>query len=144
MQSNFDPRDLPRAFYDTKIKELGDKHRELVKAASEVNDEMKWWIEGRDRFAPDEAPEQETLVDVDQAPELDNLRAQIKFVIGQTPGGGLVPIEVIQALDEHGWRPTAKSGDQMVRNRMLDMVAKHQLVKDESGRYSTPEQVEVR
>ena len=103
---------------------------------------MKWWIEGRDRFAPDEAPEQETLVDVDQAPEPDNLRAQIKFVIRQKPGGRLAPIEVIQALEKHGWRPTARSGDQMVRNRMLDMLAKDQLVKDEAGRYSTPEQVD--
>jgi hypothetical protein len=81
------------------------------------------------------------LVDVDQEPEPNNLRAQIKFVIKQTPGGKLVPIQVIDALDEYGWRPTAKSGDQMVRNRMLDMVAKGQLVKDVEGRYSTPEQV---
>ncbi len=141
MEANgtFDPRQVPRSFYDEKIAELTAEHRRLLTAAAEINEEIQWWQAGRDRFtAEDEGPDQERLVDVDDAdlgiaPE--NLRAAITFVMRSS--GPMKPAGVIAGLREHGWLPSAKSGPQMVRNRMLEMHSKGELSRHEpSGNYS--------
>ncbi|MGO9487920.1 MAG: hypothetical protein ACLQBB_02690, partial [Solirubrobacteraceae bacterium] len=136
MEANgtFDPRKLPRSFYDRKIKELRDEHRRLTEAANEVNEEIKWWVAGRDQFAPgSEGAGQPALdgLDVPEPPveEPPSLRAKIRFVVQQ--GDRMKPAEVIEALRDRGWMPTAKTAPQMIRNRMLSMLDDDELVRDD-------------
>jgi hypothetical protein len=121
----FDPRALPRSFYDQKIRDLTDQHGRLVEAAGDVLEEIKWWTAGRDRFVPEADNSDQKQIDglEESTEELgiapENLRAAIRFVLRQD--GPMKPAEVIAALTDRGWAPTAKSGAQMVRNRMLAM-----------------------
>ena len=136
--ATFDPRALPRSFYDKKIRELVARHVGLTAAAKEVKAEIDWWEAGRERFAADdEGPDQERLVEVDEVgpePEPENLRAKITFVTRQGHGP-MKPAAVIDALAERGWMPTAKTAPQMIRNRMLSMLDEGELERDEEGRY---------
>ncbi|HEX4436099.1 MAG TPA: hypothetical protein VH061_04815 [Solirubrobacteraceae bacterium] len=43
------------------------------------------------------------------------------------------PAEVIEELDRRGWLPAAKSSHQMIRNRMLSMVERGELLKRDPG-----------
>jgi hypothetical protein len=138
----FDPRALPRSFYDNKIRELAAEHKRLVAAAAEVSEDIKWWTAGRDRFATEGDHTDQAVLDgmpADApadgvAPE--NLRAAITFVM--RPGRRMRPAEVIEALRDHGWMPTAKTGPQMIRNRMLDMHGRDELDRDDEGVYWLP------
>lgn len=141
MEPPFDPRKLPRSFYDRKITELTTERNALIDAANELADEIKWWVAGRDQFAPadDANSGQEELDGMSSdrsthngiAPE--NLRAAIRLVM--RPGASMRPAEVIDALRQHGWMPTAKSGPQMIRNRLHEMLASDELDRDDDGFY---------
>jgi hypothetical protein len=48
------------------------------------------------------------------------------------------PTQVIDALEQNGWLPEARSASQMVRNRMHSMVEREQLIRDALGNYSLP------
>jgi hypothetical protein len=45
------------------------------------------------------------------------------------------PAEVIEEIDRQGWLPRAKTAHQMVRNRMISMLDRGELVKRDPGGY---------
>ncbi len=144
----FDPHAIPRAAYDERINELAAEYKALMAAAENVNEEIRWLIHGRDQFAQESGfhPAQTVLEQVaDLAPpgvredvaEPPNIRAKIHFVIREGGNRPMQPIQVIEALRGHGWMPTAESAPQMVRNRMLSMLHKEQLERDDDGYWLT-------
>jgi hypothetical protein len=65
------------------------------------------------------------------------LRQAIRLVVAEASVGSeaLHPREIINALEGRSLLPTARSADQMVRNRLKSMLAANELNRDEQGRY---------
>jgi hypothetical protein len=64
------------------------------------------------------------------------IRQAIALVMNDSPSERLWrPAEVIEAIGRRGWLPSAKSATQMIRNRMLSMLERGELVKRDPGGY---------
>ena len=126
----FDPRQLPRSFYDDKIRELTEQHEADLRTARETLRELTWWKQALEMFVtpPDSsgAPAGEGTTTLSDA---------ILIAFGD-PTVRLRPAEVIERLNELGTLPSALSARQMVRNRLLSMMERRLLRRDDSGFYA--------
>lgn len=68
-------------------------------------------------------------------PQSPTLRQAIALVVVEAAPEALQPREIMNALESRSWLPSARSADQMVRNRLKSMVAAGELSRDDRGRY---------
>jgi hypothetical protein len=142
------------------LRDLGAKRAEVAR----LEEELEWWQKGRDLFGretadahipiPNELSSPGVIIGEAKAPSavmtslsemvkglLDSthltLRQSILTVMATEPGRAWKPAEVIEALERQGRMPTAKSGAQMVRNRLLAMTEgdNPDLTRDGDGYY---------
>lgn len=126
----FDPRQASRAFYEGKIAELTAQYEADQRTVRATLRELSWWKQALEMFI-DPPPEG---VPTDVAPT--TLSDAILAAFDGDRAARLKPNDVIERMKERATLPTAPSGHQMVRNRMLSMMERNLLSRDDDGGYS--------
>ncbi len=121
-------------------------HRRALKARDHQLARHQSWLEQGIEYAdsrtlagshggqPEKVVSPETIFDASSSKP--TIRQAVVLVMIASPSERLWrPAEVINEIDHRGWLPKAKTARQMVRNRMLSMVEKGELVRREPGRY---------
>jgi hypothetical protein len=143
MKEETDPTQISQGSYESKIREIHERRQCLAQEDASLAREQQWLEEGLALFArPASEPEnvQEIIpprVVFENRRTKPTLRQAIVLVFKDAPPErAWKPSEVIEALEQRGWMPEARSGSQMVRNRLGSMIENGDLVRDALGNYS--------
>ncbi len=147
---------MPKSFFENRVRELTQRRAEHRAALQQLDLELGWWQQGLELFGDSDTDDLEEVIPSTDAAGSNNgtirelqppsevfshsgakptLRQAIVAVMSED--GDLErswrPADVRAALQRRGWMPEAKSGPQMVRNRLGTMHSEGDLDKDDNG-----------
>lgn len=144
---DFDPRSLPRSYFETRISALREQLAAEQSAVARTSAELDWWEHGLALFTDEPAGDGDTKprpVPTSQlalahggeptGADRPTARQAVLAVLRENPGP-MKASELLEKLSSRGWMPGGEYAENTVRNKLRDLVKRGAVQKVAYGTY---------